>query len=329
VGLKLGVIGTGRLGREHVRVFKHLSEVDFVGCYDVVTDKSRQVARQFDAEAFDDVNRLLEAVDAVSIVVPTTHHASVSLNAIEHDRDVFVEKPIAGTVEDAERILRAVRERGKVLQIGHIERFNGVIQKSLPYISSPLFIEIHRLAPFNIRGIDVSVIMDLMIHDLDLLLFLLRKEPVEIRAKGAGILTEEPDIVNARLEFADGCVANMTASRVSLEPMRKIRIFSPSRYLSIDLFQGKVKHLQKRKTFETDVMKLREQPEKFGRMSLRDFIKVEEFKIESEEPLRNELRSFCRSLLNGESPPVTGEDGLRALKLAAEIQKRIASEGVA
>ena len=321
MGLKIGVIGTGRLGRIHVRVFGRIPEVDLVGCYDVVEERARQTALDFGARAFQDLGALLDAVDAVSVVVPTVHHEEVALKALSAGKHVFLEKPMAASVGEAERILEAARGRGRVLQIGHVERFNEAISKCRPYIESPSFIEIHRLAPFSFRGIDVSVIMDLMIHDLDLLIYFLGKLPVDIRAKGAGVLTTAPDIVNARLEYDDGCVANITASRVSIEPMRKVRIFSTSRYLSIDLSEGKIKHVQKSESYDRGVAMLREKKGKLEGITLQDFLTVEETIIEGEEPLYNELRSFCLSVLGGTTPVVTGEDGLKALKLAAEIQR--------
>ena len=321
MGLKIGVVGTGRLGRIHVRIFKRIPEVEFVGCYDVIGERSRQTAAEFRAEAFDGVDALLDAVDGVSIVVPTVHHEEVALKALSAGKHVFLEKPMAASVAQAENVLRAAALARRVLQIGHVERFNEAIARCLPYIESPSFIEIHRLAPFSVRGIDVSVVMDLMIHDLDLLIYFLGKLPVDIRAKGAGVLTSAPDIVNARLEYDDGCVANITASRVSIEPMRKVRIFSRSRYLSIDLSEGRIKHVQKSESFDRGVAMLRENRGKLEGVTLQDFLNVEETKIEGEEPLFNELRSFCLSIVNGTAPAVTGEDGLKALRLAVTIQK--------
>jgi predicted dehydrogenase len=328
VGLRVGVIGTGKLGKQHVRVLKRVPEVEQVGCYDVIEERSRGVAAEFGVEAFSTVDALLAAVDAVSIVVPTSQHAEVSLQAIGRGKNLFLEKPIAGSVEEGERIVDAARSSQRILQVGHIERFNHAVKHSLPLVDSPSFIEIHRLAPFNIRGIDVSVVMDLMIHDLDLLCLFMGEVPVEIRAKGAGILTDSPDIVNARLEYANGCVANLTASRVSLEPMRKVRIFSDSRYLSIDLLKRKVKHMHKKESFESGVRMLKENHLNFSNVSLEDFVAGEDTEVQGEEPLYDGLRSFCRTVISGERPAVTGEDALRALKLAVEIQQIIEANPV-
>jgi predicted dehydrogenase len=297
-----------------------------VGCYDIDVPKSTAIANEFGAIPYESASELLDNVDAVSIVVPTVHHAEVAIDALERGRHVFLEKPIAASVADAERITRKAADAGRVLQIGHVERFNEAISKCRPYIEEPSFVEIHRLAPFNIRGIDVSVIMDLMIHDIDLLLYFLGKTPIDVRAKGAGILTDAPDIVNARLEFEDGCVANLTASRVSLEPMRKVRIFSRRRYLSIDLFEGKIKHFQKGDSYDLGVEMLKRNKRKLSDVSLHDFLQIDETLIEGEEPLFNELRSFCTTVVNGTEPEVSGEDGLRALKIAAEIQRIVESD---
>jgi predicted dehydrogenase len=320
LGLRIGVIGTGRLGRIHVRIFKRIPEVELVGCYDTIEERSSQAAAEFGAKAFDDLESLLDAVDGVSIVVPTVCHEEVAIKALSAGKHVFLEKPMAASVEQAERINETAVRGARVLQIGHVERFNEAIARCRPYIESPSFIEIHRLAPFTFRGFDVSVIMDLMIHDLDLLIYFLGKLPVDIRAKGAGVLTSAPDIVNARLEYEDGCVANITASRVSIEPMRKVRIFCKSRYLSIDLSEGRIKHVQKGESFDRGVAMLREKGGKLEGVTLQDFLNVEETKIEGEEPLFNELRAFCLSVVNGTAPAVTGEDGLKALRLAVSIQ---------
>lgn len=326
MGLRVGVIGTGRLGRQHVRVMNRVPEVDFVGCFDVVQARSNDAAKEFGAEAFSSIDDLLAAVDHVSIVVPTVNHAEVALQALELGKNVFLEKPIAPSVAEGRAIVDKARERGCILQIGHVERFNQAISTCRPFIDKPSFVEFHRLAPFTIRGIDVSVVMDLMIHDIDLLIYFLGEMPVEVRAKGAVVITDGPDIVSARLEFGNGCVANLTTSRVSLEPMRKVRVFSPRRYLSIDMFEGKIKHFQKSDSYDLGVEMLKEKKGKLDDVSLHDFFEIDETVIEGEEPLFNELGSFCRAVANGTTPEVTGDDGLNALILASEIQRIVEAD---
>ncbi|MEE9269338.1 MAG: Gfo/Idh/MocA family oxidoreductase [Candidatus Krumholzibacteria bacterium] len=328
MGIRVGVIGTGRLGTQHVRVLKSLPEVDDVACYDIVEERSRDAANKFGATVFTDVDKMLEQVDAVSVVVPTVKHKDVSLRALERGTHLFVEKPIAASMSEAGQIIDAARRHERVLQIGHIERFNAALRKAYPRIQAPSFIEIHRLAPFTVRGIDVSVVMDLMIHDLDLLGMFLGEAPVDIRATGAGILTDGPDIVNARLEYRDGCVANLTASRVSVEPMRKVRVFSARSYISIDLLKGTVRHFEKGKSFDAGVARIKRNAADVASLSLEDFLKIEESKIEGEEPLFDELQSFCQTVMNGKKPPVTGEDGLRALEIATEIQRIVSKKPI-
>jgi predicted dehydrogenase len=319
MGITVGVIGTGRLGREHVRVLSGIAGVDAVGCYDRVPERALAAARDFGARAFAAAESLISESDAVCIVVPTTEHARFATAVLDAERDVFVEKPLADSVDAAEGIAAHARAKGRVVQVGHVERFNGALEKVRDRIDSPTFIEIHRLAPFSVRGTDVSVVGDLMIHDLDLLFFLLGREPAEVWAKGAGVLTEGPDIVNVRLEYPDGCVANVTASRVSVEPLRKVRIFSQSRYLSIDLLRGIATEYRKTKTFDQGISRLRAHADGYDKLQLRDFVESETFVSDGEEPLRKELAAFCRSVSTREPPPVTAEDGLNAVRLASRI----------
>jgi len=321
VGLRVGVVGTGRLGRAHVRVLRSLPGVDFVGCVDADPARSQEAATEFGATAFASLDQLLGEVDAVSVVTTTSAHAEVALAALERDCDVFIEKPLASSVEEAERIVTRARERARVIQVGHIERFNSAIQAVLPSIGRPLFIEVHRLAPFNLRGADVSVVMDLMIHDLDLLGLLVGANPVDVRAKGAALLTSAPDIVNARLEYADGCVANVTASRVTASPMRKVRVFSDKGYFSIDLLAGSVTHYRKADGFAERIAEVKRGTS--TGVAMTDIITVEQMRGDGAEPLVKELGAFCRCVADRTPPPVSGEDGLEAVRLAALILERV------
>lgn len=311
--------GTGRLGRAHVRVLRSLPAVDRVACFDAESDRARAVAGEFGATPFDSLDAMLDAVDAVVVVTTTSAHAEVALRALKAGKDVFVEKPITSTLADGETVVHTAREAKRILQVGHVERFNGAIQAVLPRIGRPMFIEVHRLAPFTVRGADVSVVMDLMIHDLDLLGVLVGERPADVRAKGAAIITNEPDIVNARLEYEGGCVANVTASRVTAAPMRKVRVFSEAGYFSIDLLAGVATHYRKGPRLAEQLLALRGG----ASVGLSDMVLVEQLRGDGVEPLVKELDAFCHALRTRSAPPVTGEDGLDAMRLATSILDRV------
>jgi predicted dehydrogenase len=304
-----------------VRVLRSLPGVDFVGCHDADAARARDAATEFGATAYDSLDGLLGDVDAVSIVTTTSAHADVAIAALERNRDIFIEKPITASVVEGERVIKHARARGRVIQVGHVERFNSAIEAVLPAIGHPLFIEVHRLAPFNLRGADVSVVMDLMIHDLDLLGLLTGASPVDVRAKGAALLTDAPDIVNARLEYADGCVANVTASRVTAAPMRKFRVFSRNGYFSIDLLAGSATHYRKTDGFAEKIAEVRRGGA--ATVAMTDVIAVQQMRGDGAEPLVKELGAFVRCLAERDRPPVTGEDGLEAVRLAEQILERV------
>lgn len=326
MGIRVGVAGTGRLGREHVRVLGAIGGVDAVACYDVEGTRAESAAAAFGARAYASLEEMVSAVDAVCVVVPTTHHARVAALALEAGRDVFVEKPLANSSAEASDLVGRAEAAGAVLQVGHVERFNGAVQAVAARVGTPSFIEIHRLAPFRVRGTDISVVGDLMIHDLDLLGYLVGEWPETVRAKGASILTPGFDIVNARLEFPGGCVANVTASRVTVTPMRKVRVFSPDGYLSIDLLAGMARHYRRAPDFEAKLARLRQGEE--SAVQLLDFVEIETIQSDGVEPLRKELEAFCHCVATRETPPVTGRDGLAAVRLAEEVLAQ-ASEGAA
>jgi predicted dehydrogenase len=321
VGLSIGVVGTGRLGRAHVRVLRSLPGVDRVACHDAEASRAREVASEFGATAFDSLDELLGGVDAVSIVTTTSAHAAVALAALDRGCDVFIEKPITATARDGERVVERAAAKRRILQVGHVERFNSAIEAVLPAIGKPLFIEVHRLAPFNLRGADVSVVMDLMIHDLDLLRLLVGSSPDDVRANGAALLTTVPDIVNARLEYPDGCVANVTASRVTASPMRKFRVFSSQGYFSIDLLVGAATHYCKADGFADRIAEARRGGA--ASVAMTDVIAVRQVRGDGAEPLVKELGAFCRAVSERSLPPVTGEDGLEAVRLAERILDRV------
>lgn len=311
--MRVGVVGVGSLGYHHARILAQLPDAELVGVYDTRAERLEQVASGLGAPAADGLEPLLDATDAVVIAVPTVAHEQVALAALERGAHVLIEKPIAPGLDAADRILDAARAADRRVQIGHVERFNPVLRACEPYLDEPLFVESHRLAPFGVRGTDVAVVLDLMIHDLDLLLSLIRRPVRSVSAVGVPVLAGSPDIANARLEFEGGGVANLTASRVSLEKMRKIRFFQRSGYLSLDLALGTGEFLR----LKPDVAFQPGRP--MTGTSLSDIIEQVPLRGDGVEPLRSELEAFLAAV-RGEAPvPVTGEDGRRALAVALEI----------
>jgi predicted dehydrogenase len=315
--LRVGVVGVGSLGFHHARILAGMEGVELVGIHDVRPERRLEVSKQLGVTEFGTLPELLDRLVACVIAVPTAAHEEVAMAALERGVHVLIEKPIAPVLEAADRILSAAARTGALVQIGHVERFNGALRACEPFIEEPLFVESHRLAPFGPRGTDVAVVLDLMIHDLDLVLSLMRREVTAVAAVGVPVLTASPDIANARLEFTGGGVANLTASRVSLERMRKIRFFQRSGYISLDLAAGTGEFLRLRggAHMEPGVpMAAARLEEIIERISLRG---------DGTEPLGAELASFAAAI-RGEAPvTVTGHDGRRALAVALEIVKRI------
>ncbi len=271
------------------------------------------MADEHGTRAFPDLNSLLGEVEAVSIVVPTSAHHEVARAALDHDCHLLIEKPITTTTAEADDLIGLASEKGRIIQVGHIERFNGAVRACEPYLDNPLFVESHRLAPFGRRGTDVAVVLDLMIHDIDLILSLVRRQVADTRAAGVSVISGNVDIANARLEFEGGAVANITASRVSIQRQRKIRFFQPSGYLSLDLGKG-TGEFYRRVDGKKDLEDVTQLSELVQHVSLRG---------DGEEPLRLELQAFARSV-RGEAPvAVTGADGRTALAVALDIVERI------
>jgi len=324
MGIRIGVAGNGRLGHEHVRILSALDAVEHVFCFDRDEVRCRAVASEFGATPCTSLDDLIADVDALSVVASTRAHAEIALRALDHQIDLFIEKPLAAGVSDAEQIVSRAASVGAILQVGHVERFNPALQQVSPLIKNPSFIEVHRLAPFTPRGADVSVVGDLMIHDLDLIGRFVGEWPDDIRARGASLLTDLPDIVNVRLEFPGGCVANVTASRVTVTPMRKVRIFCDRQYFSIDLLAGCAERYRPVADFDEKLCCLRAGAGAGTAVrnapSLRDFIEIESCHDgDGEEPLQRELSAFVRCVESREAPPVSGEDGLWAVRLAGSI----------
>ena len=313
---RVGVVGAGSLGFHHIRILRDLPGIRFGGFVDTRRERAADVAKELGVTAHESLDDLLADTDAVIIVVPTSAHFTVASAAMERGKHVFIEKPITTTLEEADALLDLARKKGIIVQIGHIERFNRAVRAALPYVNKPRFIDSERLAPFSPRGSDVAVVLDLMIHDIDLLLTLVGSGAKAISAVGVPVLTPMLDIANARVTFTSGAVANITSSRISREKKRKIRIFQQSGYLSLDLAAGTGEFFRLRA--DIDPLTVRSAPTDI--LALVDRIKLE---APEGEPLKLELESFV-SALKGEAPVVvTGDEGRLALGVALQIVKEI------
>lgn len=309
--IRVGVIGVGHVGQHHARIYRDLPGVELVGIADSNPEQLQQVHGLLEVPAFDDYRTLFGRVDAVSIAVPTHLHTSIARECLEQGIDILVEKPLAETLAEAQQLADLARQRSRILQIGHVERFNGAVRALRGIVKSPGFIECHRLSPFPQRGTDVDVILDLMIHDIDVILSLVKSPVTQVNAVGVPVLTDRVDIANARLEFASGCVANVTASRVSLDRVRKIRIFEPEIYISLDYANQEIV-IHRR--IAADHSSLPPQPPRIVR---------EEVAVEKEEPLRLQLTSFVDSVRERTRPEVSGEEAIEALRVASQILAKI------
>ncbi|MBP1715686.1 MAG: UDP-N-acetyl-D-glucosamine dehydrogenase [Deltaproteobacteria bacterium] len=305
--LRAAVIGVGYLGKFHAEKYARIPEVELVGLADPIEVRAREWAEKLGTRAYPDYRELLGKVDAVSVVVPTDQHFSVARAFLEAGSDVLLEKPIASTLREAEDLITTARTCRRILQVGHLERFNPAILAVRERVRAPLFIEVHRLTPFRGRGVEVDVVLDLMIHDLDIILSFVRSEAKGIQAVGVPVLTEKVDIANARVEFVGGCVANITASRVSREDLRRFRVFQPEAFLTVD-YEAKTAAFFRRYVDSAT-----------GRIHLE----TEPIPVEAGDALEKEIRSFVQCSQRRASPPVTGEDGKRALALALRINEEI------
>jgi predicted dehydrogenase len=320
--MKAGVLGVGSLGFHHARILREVSGAEMAGVYDEDPARLEKVSAELGVRAFRSRDELLETVDAAVIAVPTTVHAEVAMAAIDAGVHLLIEKPIAHTLAEAEAIVDAANARGLVVATGHVERFNGALRACEPYLDDPRFIESHRLAPFNPRGTDVAVVLDLMIHDIDLVLSLAGRPVEGVDAVGVPVLTPGADIANARISFDGGAVANITASRVSFERMRKIRFFQHSGYMSLDLAAGTGEFLRLKPGARM--------PEgEVGVAALLGLVERIELKGDGAEPLRAELEAWVAAV-RGEAPlVVSGEDGRDALAVALRIMERIEQHAAA
>lgn len=327
---RAAVVGVGHLGKFHARIYREIPGVDLVAVVDPNETVGREIASKSRCAWFPDVEKLPADLDGVSIVVPTAAHAAMAVPFLERGVATLVEKPIAATLEEADRILAAAKRGGAVLAVGHVERFNPAIRAVREYAIEPRFIESHRLAEFKPRSLDIGVVMDLMIHDLDLVLHLVGSEIESIDAVGGAMVTDREDIASVRIRFRNGAAANLTASRVSLQPMRKMRVFSPSGYVSIDFGKSYALLVKKGPRFDElrrDLFKADGSLGMLDKMKLllagEDFIQKREPKMDEIEPLRAELEAFVDSARRRVPPPVTGEDGRRALAAAQMVLEQL------
>jgi len=316
--VRVGVVGTGALGFHHARLLRRMPGVTFAGIYDKNPARAAEVAKQLDTVAHSALDALLEGADAVTVAVPTPVHAEVGQAVLERGLALLMEKPLADTLEGADELVRHAAGQGLVLQVGHVERFNRAVRAAAPYLAEPRFLQIDRLAPFQPRGTDVAVILDLMIHDLDLILELVRSEVMDVRATGVPLLTMHVDIANARIEFANGAIANVTASRVSRDRTRKLRIFQPNGYFSLDLAQG-----------SGDFFRLKAGWQGLGATTLEQIVEHVRLEAPEAEPLKLELESFLRAVRGEEEVVVSGAAGAQALALAFRVADAVQASPLA
>ena len=314
--LKVGVLGAGHLGKIHLRLLQQSEKYELVGFYDDNPENAVKIEKEFGYKRFDTIAKLLTAVDVVDIVTPTLSHYKCAKVAIKSGKHVFLEKPISNTVEEAEEIIALAKEHNVKGQVGHVERFNPAFISVKDAIENPMFIETHRLAEFNPRGTDVPVVLDLMIHDIDAILSVVKSKVKNIHASGVSVISDTPDIANARIEFENGCVANLTSSRISLKNMRKSRFFQKDAYISVDFLEKKC-----------EVVKMKDAPEVPGDFDMilqnAEGVKKQIYfanpEVENNNAILEELETFADAIVNDTTPIVTLQDGTDALKVAYAI----------
>ena len=316
--LKIGIFGVGHLGKFHLNNWKNIDGTELIGFFDPNDKNAAEVEEKYGLKRFQDAETLMQQIDAADIVAPTNYHYELCQLALRNGKHVFVEKPMADSIEQAKEIVQLVKEAKVKFQVGHVERFNPAFLSLKNRALNPMFIEVHRLAQFNPRGTEVSVILDLMIHDIDIILHLVNSGVKNISASGVSVMTETPDIANVRIEFHNGCVANLTSSRISMKRMRKMRLFQKDAYIGIDFLEKK-----------TEIIKLKGE----GDDALFNFdietqngtktIAIENPEINEINAIEAELHAFCESIKNDIRPPVNEIDGFVALEVAHEILRKI------
>ncbi len=314
--LNVGVLGAGHLGKIHLRLLNESNKYKLVGFYDANEENAKKVEAEFGYKYYNSIDALIDAVDVVDIVTPTLSHYDCARQAISKGKHIFIEKPITNTVEEAETLRTLVAEHHVKGQVGHVERYNPAFKAIKGQLKNPMFIETHRLAEFNPRGTDVPVVLDLMIHDIDVILSVVNSKVKHVSASGVSVISETPDIANARIEFKNGCVANLTASRISLKNMRKTRFFQKDAYISVDFLEKKC-----------EVVKMKDAPKTPGDFDmilqnaegLKKQIYFDNPQIENNNAILEELETFAESIVNNTTPIVTLHDGTEALRVATMI----------
>ncbi|WKS94446.1 Gfo/Idh/MocA family protein [Riemerella columbina] len=318
--IKAGLVGAGHLGKIHLKLLQQSERYDLVGFYDADVENGKKIAEELGCTFYEDFDVLLSKIEMLDIVTPTLFHYDYAKKAILNGKHFFIEKPITQTLAQAEDIIRLCREKNIKAQVGHVERYNPAFIATKSFIKNPMFIEIHRLAEFNPRGTDVSVVLDLMIHDLDILLSLVKSKVKNIHASGVCVVSKTPDIANARIEFENGCVANLTTSRISMKAMRKSRFFQKDAYISVDFLEKKA-----------EVIRLKEAPEHPSDFDMiienaegeKSQIIFEYPNIQPNNAILDELNSFATAIAEDKNVEVSLEDGTEALKVALEIMEKI------
>ena len=319
--IKIGVIGAGHLGKIHIRLLKEIKEFDLIGFYDTNPVNSKKITSEFGISSFSSAKELIDSSDAIDVVTPTKYHFEYAKMAIEKGKHLFVEKPITATIDEAQELVKLSKEKEVKVQVGHVERFNPAFIAIQKDCNNPMFIEAHRLAEFNPRGTDVPVVHDLMIHDIDIVLSIVKSEVKSIYASGVSIISDTPDIANARIEFENGCVANLTASRISLKSMRKTRIFQKDAYISIDFLEKKAELIRMKDAKNTDdPFALIIDP---GKGKTKKQIEFESPKITDNNAIKDELTSFYHAIVNNTDTIVTIEDAYKALYVAQQISEQV------
>ena len=318
--LKIGVFGVGHLGKFHLNNWKEISGVEIVGFFDPHDETAKEVAEKYQLPRFLDADALMDACDAIDVVAPTTYHFEWCERAIKKGKHVFVEKPLANTMEEARQLVKLAAESGIKFQVGHVERFNPAFLAVKDMELNPMFIEVHRLAQFNPRGTEVSVILDLMIHDIDIILSIVKSDVKSISARGVGVMKETPDIANVRIEFHNGCVANLTSSRISMKKMRKIRLFQKDSYIGIDFLNKKTEIIKLKEPGDTNVFAFDiETPTGKKTIAMANPI------VPEVNAIKMELEEFKNAILNNTKTVVSEMDGLMAMDVAHQILERIGS----